>query len=138
VRDVPANLDGRACLRSNVFCCCTFRGGSALGLPVLLRLIEPHPLTCLRLSFPLVAVTIVGDQTRTTAIRASHPSRVSLEVNEDGTPKSPREALDDGLPKFYIHHNGFLKVLGATVDVNADSMTPILYDREGFEMDPNA
>jgi hypothetical protein len=64
--------------------------------------------------------------------------RVSLEVNEDGTPKSPREALGDGLPKFYIHHNGFLKVLGATVDVDADSMTPILYDREGFEMDPNA
>jgi hypothetical protein len=67
-----------------------------------------------------------------------HRYSVSLELNEDGTPKSPRDALNDGLPKLYIHHNGFLKVLGATVDVDMETITPILYDREGFEMDPNA
>jgi len=63
---------------------------------------------------------------------------VSLEVNEDGTPKSPREAIDDGKPKLYVHHNALLKVLGATVDVDMENITPILYDREGNEMDPNA
>lgn len=62
---------------------------------------------------------------------------VSLEVLEDGTPKSPRDAIDDGLPKLYVHHNAFMKVLGATVDVNMEDITPILYDREGNLMDPN-
>ena len=62
---------------------------------------------------------------------------VSLEVDEDGTPKSPRDALDDGLPKLYVHHNAFLKVLGATVDVNTENITPVLYDKEGFELDAN-
>lgn len=63
---------------------------------------------------------------------------VTLEVNDDGTPKSPRETLDDGLPKLYVHHNAFIKVLGAKVDVDMENITPILYDKEGFEMDPNA
>jgi len=62
---------------------------------------------------------------------------VSLEVNEDGNPKSPRDALDDGLPKLYVHHNAFLKVLGAKVDVNTENITPVLYDKEGFELDAN-
>lgn len=62
---------------------------------------------------------------------------VSLEVDEDGTPKSPALALDDGLPKLYIHHNGFLKVLGAKVDVDTENITPVLYDKEGFELDAN-
>jgi hypothetical protein len=31
-----------------------------------------------------------------------------------------------------------MKVLGATVDVNMENITPILYDREGNIMDPNA
>ena len=66
------------------------------------------------------------------------PYSVSLEVDEDGNPKSPRDALDDGLPKLYVHHNAFLKVLGATVDVDTTNITPILYDKEGFEMDANA
>lgn len=63
---------------------------------------------------------------------------ISLELLEDGTPKSPKDSMNDGLPKLYIHHNAFLKVLGATVDVNTESLSPVLYDREGNMMDPNA
>lgn len=62
---------------------------------------------------------------------------VSLEVDDDGNPKSPRDAIDDGLPKLYVHHNAFLKVLGATIDVDETNVTPILYDKEGHEMDAN-
>jgi hypothetical protein len=64
-------------------------------------------------------------------------NRVSLEVLEDGTPRSPGESADDGLPKLYIHHNAFLKVLGAKLDVDTENVSPILYDREGNLMDPN-
>jgi hypothetical protein len=53
-------------------------------------------------------------------------------------PKPPAESRADGLPKLYVHHNAFLKVLGATIDVDTESVTPILYDREGNRMDPNA
>lgn len=68
---------------------------------------------------------------------------VSLQVLEDGiTPKPPSEAWDDGLPKLYIHHAAFMKVLGGTLDVDFNSetgeMKPILFDREGNEMEPNA
>lgn len=63
---------------------------------------------------------------------------VSLEVLEDGSPKSPKDSMDDSLPKLYIHHNAFLKVLGAKLDVNTENITPVLYDREGNLMDPNA
>eukprot|EP00980_Cylindrotheca_fusiformis_P009963 scaffold2201_cov119-Cylindrotheca_fusiformis.AAC.8 len=63
---------------------------------------------------------------------------VSLEVNDDGSPKSPEEALKDGRPKLYVNGDAFLKVLGATVDVDLDTATPVLYDREGNRMDPNA
>jgi hypothetical protein len=38
----------------------------------------------------------------------------------------------------YVHHNAFLKVLGATLDVDLTTVTPVLYDREGNVMDPNA
>ena len=62
---------------------------------------------------------------------------VSLEVDEEGNPKSPRDTLDDGLPKLYVHHNAFLKVLGATVDVDTENITPVLFDKEGFKMDAN-
>ena len=48
------------------------------------------------------------------------------------------ESIDDGLPKLFVHRDAFLKVLGATVDVNLETITPILYDREGNIMDPNA
>eukprot|EP00957_Ditylum_brightwellii_P202154 15328836-Ditylum_brightwellii.AAC.2 len=67
--------------------------------------------------------------------------RVSLEVLEDGvTPKPPSESQNDGLPKLYVHHSAFMKVLGSTVDVDIDKsgmFKPILYDREGNMMDPN-
>jgi hypothetical protein len=31
-----------------------------------------------------------------------------------------------------------MKVLGAKVDVDMETLTPILYDKEGNKMDPNA
>ena len=76
-------------------------------------------------------------------LRASalHPNdeAVSLEVLEDGeTPKPPAEALEDGLPKLYVHRDAVLKVLGATLDVDQERLVPILYDKEGNVMDPNA
>jgi len=70
-------------------------------------------------------------------------NRVSLEVLEDGvTPKPPSESMDDNLPKLYVHHAAFMKVLGGTIDVDFDAktgdLTPKLFDREGNVMDPNA
>lgn len=53
-------------------------------------------------------------------------------------PKLPVDSRNDGLPKLYIHHHAFLKVLGATIDVDTETFAPILYDREGNRMDPNA
>ena len=61
-----------------------------------------------------------------------------MELLDDGSPKPPMESIDDGLPKLFVHRDAFLKVLGATVDVNLETITPILYDREGNIMDPNA
>ena len=63
---------------------------------------------------------------------------MSLEVLEDGSPKPPDQSEADGLPKLYVHHNAFMKVLGATVDVDLDTFTPILHDRNGNLMDPDA
>jgi hypothetical protein len=64
---------------------------------------------------------------------------VSLEVLEDGvTPKPPIDSMNDGLPKLYVSGNAFLKVLGARLDVDTKNVIPILYDREGNLMDPNA
>jgi len=75
---------------------------------------------------------------------------VSLEVvksseDEDGSggqheeiPKSPEDSIDDGLPKLYIHQHAFLKVLGCTIDIDEVNLTPILFDREGNVLDPNA
>ncbi|GKZ01431.1 hypothetical protein MPSEU_001093900 [Mayamaea pseudoterrestris] len=64
---------------------------------------------------------------------------VSLEVLEDGTTAKPYvDSLNDGLSKLYVHHNAFMKVLGATVDVDLETLTPVLHDREGNLMDPNA
>jgi len=62
---------------------------------------------------------------------------VSLEVLEDGKPKPPKDAMNDGLPKLYVNHNGFMKVLGCTLDVDVDNMIPILYDPSGNVLDPN-
>lgn len=63
--------------------------------------------------------------------------RVSLELLEDGTPKPPKDSIDDGLPKLYVNHNGFMKVLGCTLDVDIEKMKPILYDAAGNVKDPN-
>ena len=61
---------------------------------------------------------------------------------EDGSPKPPSESWGDNLPKLYIHRDAFMKVLGGTIDVDFNKETgdlnPILLDREGHEMDPNA
>ena len=53
-------------------------------------------------------------------------------------PKSPEESYNDGLSKLYIHEHAFMKVLGCTIDMDLETFTPILYDREGNVMDPNA
>ena len=68
---------------------------------------------------------------------------VSLEVVSDKKgnnmiPKPPADAWKDGLPKLYVHPNAFLKVLGATLDVDSETVTPILLDQQGNRMDPNA
>mmetsp|Transcript_29111 Transcript_29111/g.34608 ORF Transcript_29111/g.34608 Transcript_29111/m.34608 type:complete len:275 (-) Transcript_29111:279-1103(-) len=73
---------------------------------------------------------------------------VSLEVLEDGTtPIPPMQSMSDGKRKLYLHQSAILKVLGGTLDVeqvddgtDTDTMviTPVLYDREGNLMDPNA
>lgn len=64
---------------------------------------------------------------------------VSLELLDDGvTPKAPVDSMNDGLPKLYVSGNAFLKVLGAKLDVDTEKVIPILYDREGNLMDPNA
>jgi hypothetical protein len=72
---------------------------------------------------------------------------VSLEVvqvvdKSDGqtrwVPKPPRDSMNDGLPKLYVNSNAFFKVLGATVDVDTETLTPILRDNEGNRIDPNA
>jgi hypothetical protein len=68
---------------------------------------------------------------------------VSLELVVDpktgnSVPKTPADSQHDGLPKLYVSRNAFLKVLGATVDVDPETLVPILYDREGNKMDPNA
>jgi len=73
---------------------------------------------------------------------------VSLEVLEDGTtPVPPMQSMSDGKRKLYLHQSAILKVLGCTLDVqqvddgtdtDTTVITPVLYDREGNLMDPNA
>jgi len=44
-------------------------------------------------------------------------------------PKPPTKSWNDGLPKLYIHQNGLLKVLGATIDIQPNNPADfILYD----------
>ena len=63
---------------------------------------------------------------------------MSLEVLSDGiTPKSPKDAQQDGLPKLYVHRDCLMKVLGCSVDVNVETMEPVLYDKGGNILDPN-
>ena len=47
------------------------------------------------------------------------------------------DSWDDGLPKLYVHHNAFMKVLGGKLDVDLTTLKLTLYDREGNIMDPN-
>lgn len=67
---------------------------------------------------------------------------VSLELLEDGvTPKSPKDSINDGLPKLFVHETSFMKVLGGKLDVeiaNDGNLIPKIYDKEGNLMDPNA
>jgi hypothetical protein len=65
---------------------------------------------------------------------------VSLEILEDGSPKLPSDSDGDGLKKVYIHHTAFMKVLGATMDIDVEddgSFSPTFTDREGNDLDPN-
>mmetsp|Transcript_26478 Transcript_26478/g.39208 ORF Transcript_26478/g.39208 Transcript_26478/m.39208 type:complete len:215 (+) Transcript_26478:118-762(+) len=66
---------------------------------------------------------------------------VSLELLQDGSPKTPIESESDGLKKLYIHESAFMKVLGATMDIQMNddgSFMPTFKDREGNDLDPNA
>lgn len=60
------------------------------------------------------------------------------EKDEEEIPKPPEESINDGLPKLYIHQHAFLKVLGSTIDLDMKTFAPILFDKEGNELDPNA
>ncbi len=63
---------------------------------------------------------------------------VSLEVLSDGiTPKPPKDAIGDGLPKLYINQHCVLKVLGSTLDVD-NQYNIVLRDSEGNILDPNS
>eukprot|EP00522_Entomoneis_paludosa_P006361 CAMPEP_0172451458 /NCGR_PEP_ID=MMETSP1065-20121228/9506_1 /TAXON_ID=265537 /ORGANISM="Amphiprora paludosa, Strain CCMP125" /LENGTH=229 /DNA_ID=CAMNT_0013203419 /DNA_START=18 /DNA_END=707 /DNA_ORIENTATION=+ len=54
------------------------------------------------------------------------------DIDETETSKEKKEK-----PTLYVSGNAFLKVLGATVDVD-ENFLPVLYDKEGNRMDPNA
>ena len=73
-----------------------------------------------------------GDTTTTSTTTTQENESVLV------VPKAPTDARNDGLPKLHVSADAFLKVLGATVDVDRTSMTPILYNKEGNRMDPNA
>ena len=65
---------------------------------------------------------------------------VSLEILEDGSPKTPAESDMDGLKKLFIHESAFMKVLGATMGIKMEddgSIMPTFKDREGNELEPN-
>ena len=66
---------------------------------------------------------------------------IPLELDDDNDDKERKskhsESNPDTLPKLYVSGSAFLKVLGSTVDVDKNFL-PILYDREGNRMDPNA
>jgi hypothetical protein len=95
-------------------------------------------------SFSFVTASDIAEQDEGVSLELVE--RVEQVATEDGSfssvvrmvPKSPADSRLDGLPKLYVHHNAFLKVLGSTVDVDTTTVTPILYDRENNRMDPNA
>ena len=80
--------------------------------------------------------TTIGTSTCTTT---NHDKQKDdEEEEEEEIPKPPAESINDGLPKLYIHQHAFLKVLGSTIDLDTKTFAPILYDKEGNELDPNA
>ncbi len=71
-------------------------------------------------------------------VKKAEEDSTSLDGQEEKEiPKPPQESYNDGLPKLYIHEHAFMKVLGCTIDMDMDRLSPILYDREGNIMDPN-
>eukprot|EP00521_Asterionellopsis_glacialis_P008081 CAMPEP_0195288546 /NCGR_PEP_ID=MMETSP0707-20130614/5177_1 /TAXON_ID=33640 /ORGANISM="Asterionellopsis glacialis, Strain CCMP134" /LENGTH=151 /DNA_ID=CAMNT_0040348435 /DNA_START=400 /DNA_END=855 /DNA_ORIENTATION=- len=65
---------------------------------------------------------------------------VSLELldTEKEDPKPPKDAIQDGLLKLYVGQNAFLKVLGCVIDIHPKTGMPIVQDKYGNTMDPNA
>jgi len=63
---------------------------------------------------------------------------VSLEIMMNGKPKSPRDAVDDGLFKLYVAQGALIKVLGSTLQLNGGNNTLVLVDAQGNPLDPNA
>lgn len=94
----------------------------------------------------LEVVTIATDvhaedadvDTNTDADDVAKEMHSEIDQGKEEIPKSPEESYNDGLPKLYIHEHAFMKVLGCTIDIDMETFTPILYDREGNVMDPNA
>lgn len=59
------------------------------------------------------------------------------EEEETSSSASPEDDEKEVKRKLYVHETAFMKVLGATIDIGDDGLTPILYDKEGNVMDPN-
>ena len=62
---------------------------------------------------------------------------VPLDLDSDTNQSGVEETESSTSPALFVSGSAFLKVLGATVDVD-DRFLPILYDKEGNRMDPNA
>ena len=67
-----------------------------------------------------------------------HPYDEAVALDSDTAADAAEEEADTEAKKFYVSQNAFLKVLGATVDVDLETMEPILLDKEGNRLDPNA
>lgn len=70
-------------------------------------------------------------KTNDDAVTGQRGDDQSIEPNDTSTSNAPT------VPTLYVSANAFLKVLGSTVDID-ENFSPILYDKEGNRMDPNA
>lgn len=85
-----------------------------------------------------VSLEIIGMQQPSDTESDNHASDANGDIILTEIPKPPQESYNDGLPKLYIHQHAFMKVLGCTIDIDTKNFSPILYDKEGNQLDPNA